>query len=62
MSLSTAILLLALVNTYIGLRLLPALSLGPAALAVAALVLAAPVALATASLLARLTARRRLAP
>jgi predicted MPP superfamily phosphohydrolase len=61
MSLSTAILLLALVNTYIGLRLLPALSLGPVPLAVAALVLAAPVALAAASFLARLTARRRLA-
>lgn len=61
MSLSTAILLLALVSSYIGLRLLPPLSLGPQALAVAGLVLAAPVALAAGSFLARLTARRRLA-
>ncbi len=61
MSLSTVVLLLALVSSYVGLRLLPPLSLGPGALAVATLVLAAPVVLAAGSFLARLTARRRLA-
>ncbi len=61
MSLSTVILLLALVSSYIGVRLLPPLSLGPVALAVATLVLAAPVVLAAASFLARLSARRKLA-
>jgi predicted MPP superfamily phosphohydrolase len=61
MSLSTAILLLALVSSYIGLRLIPPLSLGPVALGAAIAVLAAPVALATASFLARLSARRKLA-
>lgn len=61
MSLSTAILLLALVSSYIGLRLLPALSLGPGALAVAVVVLSVPVALAAGSFLARVWARRRLA-
>src|SRR5579862_3564621 len=60
MSLSTAVLLLALVSSYIGLRLLPALSPGPVALDVAIAVLCAPVALATASLFARLTAHRKL--
>lgn len=61
MSLSTAILLLALVSSYIGLRLLPPLSLGPMGLAGATLVLAAPVVLAAGSFLARLAAHRRLA-
>lgn len=61
MSLSTVILLLAVVSSYIGLRLLPPLAVGPVALAVASVVLAAPVVLAAGSFLARLTARRRLA-
>jgi predicted MPP superfamily phosphohydrolase len=61
MSLSTAVLLLALVSSYIGLRLLPPLPLTPIELTIASLLLAAPVALAAASFVARLTARPRLA-
>src|SRR5262249_12800697 len=61
MSLLTAITLLTLVSSYIGVRLLPALSLGPVGLSIAITVLCVPVALAAASMLARWSSRRRLA-
>jgi predicted MPP superfamily phosphohydrolase len=61
MSLLTAITLLALVSSYLAVRLLPALSLGSVGLSAAITVLCLPVALAAASFLARWSARRHLA-
>jgi hypothetical protein len=49
--------LLTLVSTYVGVRLLPAMSLGPIALALAVLILALPPLLAAGGMLARLLAR-----
>lgn len=49
--------LLALVSAYVGLRLLPALALGPVGLALAVLVLALPPLLAAGGMLARLLTR-----
>lgn len=53
--------LLTLVSTYVGLRLLPALALGPGALAACAAVLALPPLLAAAGMAARVLARPGLA-
>ncbi len=61
MTLLTAIALMALVSGYIGVRLLPALPLAAAGQAIGIVVLALPVALASASWLARSLAQRRLA-
>jgi uncharacterized protein len=61
MSLLTAIGLMALVSSYIGVRLLPALALAPGVVAIGVTVLCVPVALAAASWIGRLLGSRRLA-